>query len=439
MDQKYVIFISLILDLLGFTLILPLFPKIFEFYHSNPNDETYHFLHYYLDEFRMFFAAPDNKGFNSVLFGGMIGSMFSLLQFISSTIIGAASDRYGRKPVLLLVMCGTLLSYLVWSVSNLFIVFLLSRFIGGISKANVSLSIAIMTDLSDAASRSKAMALIGIAFSLGFLFGPCIGAIFSAKLSSTVAIYTYPSYLAIGLTITNILFVAKFYKESLPAEKRAKSLKNNFYSETLNYLNPISLINFSLIKSVSDKDRTTLRKLGLAQFIYLFLYSGLEFTLTFLAHNKFNYTSMQQGKMFLFIGICMTLIQGGYVRRIKQGTHIKAAYMAILVLMPALFIIALSQGQIMFYVGLAMYCYASAVVVQCFTTVISNFGSDDEKGKVTGIARSITALARAFGPVFTSMVYWTFGPAFAYVLGGVGLIMPLCILIRLDKKILKQA
>ena len=83
-----------------------------------------------------------------------------------------------------------------------------------------SLSIAIMTDLSDAASRSKAMALIGIAFSLGFMFGPCIGAVFSAKLSNTAAIYTYPSYLAIGLTLANILFVAKFYKESLPVEKR---------------------------------------------------------------------------------------------------------------------------------------------------------------------------------------------------------------------------
>ena len=85
----------------------------------------------------MFFAAPDNKGFNSVLFGGMIGSLFSLLQFISSTIIGAASDSYGRKPVLLLVLCGTLLSYLVWSVSNVFILFLVSRIFGGISKANV--------------------------------------------------------------------------------------------------------------------------------------------------------------------------------------------------------------------------------------------------------------------------------------------------------------
>lgn len=146
-----------------------------------------------------------------------------------------------------------------------------------------------------------------------------------------------------------------------------------------------------------------LRKLGLAQFLYLFVYSGLEFTLTFLVHNKFNYDSMQQGKMFFFIGIIMTFIQGGYVRRIKQGTHIRAAIKAILILIPALIVIGLAPSQLTFYIGLAMYCYASAVVVQCFTTVMSNFGSDDEKGKITGIGRGITALARAFGPTFTSM------------------------------------
>ena len=119
---------------------------------------------------------------------------------------------------------------MVWSVSSVFIVFLLSRILGGVSKANVSLSIAIMTDLSDAASRSSAMALVGIAFSLGFLFGPCIGALFSAKLSPNT-IYAYPAYLAIGLSLANLIFVAKYFTESLPQEKRTKSFKSSL-SET---------------------------------------------------------------------------------------------------------------------------------------------------------------------------------------------------------------
>ncbi len=150
------------------------------------------------------------------------------------------------------------------------------------------------------------------------------------------------------------------------------------------------------------------------------------------------YLSLQQGKMFLFIGICMTIIQGGYVRRIKEGAHIKACIKAIFVLIPSFVLIALSTSQVTFYFGLLLYCYASAVVVQCFTAFISNYGNEDEKGTITGICRSIGALARTFGPIFSSIVYWTFGPSFAYIIGSLALICPLCILIRVERNKIKK-
>jgi MFS family permease len=101
-----------------------------------------------------------------------------------------------------------------------FLIFLLSRTIGGLSKANVSLSIAIMTDLTDQSKRASAMALVGIAFSLGFMIGPAIGAFCSSIFSSNASIFVYPAYIAIVLTVLNIIFVTLFYKESLPLEKR---------------------------------------------------------------------------------------------------------------------------------------------------------------------------------------------------------------------------
>lgn len=107
--------------------------------------------------------------------------------------------------------------------------------------------------------------------------------------------------------------------------------------------------------------------------------------------------------MFFFIGIFMTVVQGGYSRRIKQGKHIRSAYIAILLLIPSFIIIALAGDQMKFYLGLMLYSYSSAVVVPCLTTVTSNYGNDDEKGTITGIVRSLGALARAFGPIFTSM------------------------------------
>jgi hypothetical protein len=99
----------------------------------------------------------------------------------------------------------------------------------------------------------------------------------------------------------------------------------------------------------------------------------------------------------------MTLLQGGYVRRIKAGRHIKACIVAILLLIPSFVIIGLADSQLKFYIGLLLYCYSSAVVVSCLTTVMADYGDEDEKGTITGIGRSLGALARAFGPTFSSM------------------------------------
>lgn len=105
----------------------------------------------------------------------------------------------------------------MWAVSSNFLIFVMARFVGGISKGNISLSMAIITDVSDVKSRGKAMALVGIAFSLGFLFGPFLGAMFSMladKTSSTW--FWYPAMFAFVLSLADLLFILVFFEESLP-------------------------------------------------------------------------------------------------------------------------------------------------------------------------------------------------------------------------------
>ena len=126
-----------------------------------------------MDWFRSSVGAPAE--FNTVLFGGFLGSIFSFLQFIASPIIGGLSDRFGRKPLMVATCVGISVSYLLWVLSSNFAIFVLARIIGGVSKGNVSLSTAIVTDVTTPATRGKGMAMIGVAFSLGFLFGPMIG------------------------------------------------------------------------------------------------------------------------------------------------------------------------------------------------------------------------------------------------------------------------
>jgi MFS family permease len=187
-----VLFVSLLLDLLGFTVILPLLPSLLEYYGNQDDKQAslYYTLKGAVDGFRDFVGAPDTPRWNSVLFGGMLGSMFSFLQYLTSPFIGAMSDVYGRKPVMILTSLGIAVSYAVWALSHNFTIFVIARIIGGMSKGNISLSYAIVSDVTSAEKRTRGMALIGVAFSVGFLAGPLIGAYFSHRQDLLVLVHS---------------------------------------------------------------------------------------------------------------------------------------------------------------------------------------------------------------------------------------------------------
>jgi MFS family permease len=162
----------------------------------------------------------------------------------------------------------------------------------------------------------------------------------------------------------------------------------------------------------------------------LFIFSGLEFTLTFLTHIRFNFDSMQQGKMFFVIGIVMILVQGSFVRRVKPGKEISVAIVGLLTLIPAFLVIACAYQQLVLYVGLVFFSFASATVPPCLTAVVSAYGTVQQKGVVMGIFRSLGALARASGPVVASLGYWCVGSFYCYTIGGFLLVLPLVLLVR---------
>ncbi|CAM9143045.1 unnamed protein product [Lampetra planeri] len=426
-----IVFVILLLDLLGFTLILPLLPSLLDHY-AQTGDVVYQSLQSVVDWFRGAVGIPMEKKYNTVLFGGLIGSLFSLLQFLSSPLTGALSDRFGRRPLLLLVTVGLMTSYAVWAVSRSFSMFLLFRIIGGICKGNVSLCTAIMADLPCQNARNRGMAMIGIAFSLGFTIGPLMGAYFaiSCRTSGNV-FYQTPALIALAFSVADLLFIWLMLPETLAKDDKAS---RSGFGDSSDLLNPLALFQFSAVTRTEDppsKERMQkLKMLGLVYFCYLFLFSGLEFTLSFLTHQRFHFTSMQQGKMFFFIGIVMASIQGGYARRIKPGQHVKAVRMAIITLIPAFILVGMSWNTTMLYIGLALYSFAAAVVVPCLSTLVSDHGSAKQKGTVMGILRSLGALARALGPVVSSSVYWIAGAQTCFLLTSGCFVLPLALLGR---------
>ncbi|XP_021251048.1 major facilitator superfamily domain-containing protein 10 isoform X1 [Numida meleagris] len=358
-----IVFLALFIDLLGFALILPLFPSILDYY-SQTGDGFYLSLQRGVDWFAAMVGMPPERKYNSVLFGGLIGSMFSILQFFSSPLTGAVSDCLGRRPAILMTAMGLIASYALWAASRSFGVFLLSRMIGGISKGNVSLCTAIIADLHSPKARSKGMAMIGVAFSLGFTLGPMIGAYLAMETEKGEVFYLRSALLALLFAVADLIFIFFLLPETLPKEKRVSSVTTGFQAAA-DLLSPLALFQFSAVtrgkESPSDQNLQNLKVLGLAYFLYLFLFSGLEYTLSFLTHQRFQFSSMQQGKMFFFIGITMAVIQGGYARRIKPGNEIRAVKRAILLLIPAFLLIGWAADVTLLSAGLLLYSFVSSV------------------------------------------------------------------------------
>nr|XP_021207846.2 major facilitator superfamily domain-containing protein 10 isoform X3 [Bombyx mori] len=339
------VFLSLLLDLFAFTMILPLLPSLMDYYSREENQENslYSTLLQAVRSFQKLTGAPDR--FVSVLFGGALGSMYSFLQFLTSPIVGSLSDAYGRKPMLLICLTGIAASHALWSLAETFLIFVVARFIGGLSKANVSLCMAIVTDASTEKTRARGMALVGLAFSVAFIVGPLCGAWFAKTSDITNGPWgERPALYALFLSIANIALVAFCLPETLAKEKRAP-VSFTLY-KTVDFVSPWHLLNFTAVENLSHYQKKVLSKLGLIYFLYLFVYSGLEFTITFLTHHNFKYTAMQQGKMFLVI--------------------------------------------------------ATAFAVSCMTSIGANRAPGAARGAVLGTLRSLGALARAAGPLLTS-------------------------------------
>lgn len=136
----------------------------------------------------------------------------------------------------------------------------------------------------------------------------------------------------------------------------------------MDYVLPGSLFRFdALAGCVSPASLAKLKRIGLVYFLYLFLYSALESTLVFLTHLRFNYTSAQQGRVYLFSGVLMIAMQGGYVRRIPIERQRLGALAGLVTVIPAFLMIGFSYNQWTLYAGLALYAVASALVVPCLT------------------------------------------------------------------------
>ncbi|MCH2364698.1 MAG: MFS transporter, partial [Planctomycetes bacterium] len=169
-----VLFLTVFVDLVGFSIIFPLFPEMLEYYGKEDN-----FFATLIAQLAELSGEQGEKRelYTRVLFGGILGSLYSILQFLFAPMWGRLSDRIGRRPVLLITIGGLCVSYLVWIFSHSFLLLIISRVLGGAMGGNISVATAAMADSTDEKNRAKGMGMIGMAFGLGFILGRAIGAL----------------------------------------------------------------------------------------------------------------------------------------------------------------------------------------------------------------------------------------------------------------------
>lgn len=423
-----IVFLTLFLDLVGFSIIFPLFPAMLDYYlpQADGSESLLGQIIAPIYQLAESSGAANPQFMTAVLFGGLLGSLYSILQFLCAPLWGAYSDRVGRRKVLLLTTAGLALSYLVWFFAASFWVLILARILGGIMGGNLSVATAAVADVTSREKRSGGMAIVGIAFGLGFLIGPAVGGLcsllnpleFAPELERYgLNPFSFPALVSCVLSLLNLIWVLRRFEETLPESARGQQTHS-------------ALPVLQLFKSKS----AGISRTNLIYLIFMFAFSGMEFTLTFLAVERFAFSPAQNGGMFVYIGFLLILVQGGIVRRMapKLG-EIKLAKTGLIFGILAFALLAFALKLSSFFIALAAMAFAIGLASPTLSALVSLYSSEQDQGRELGAFRSAGSLARAGGPLVAAIVYFIWGSQSAYLFGAAIILIPLALAYKLPQ------
>ena len=423
------IFLTVFMDIVGFSIIIPLFPHLLD--HYIRTEGAAGTLIGSLNSAAEWMGG-DTVFKKTVLFGGLLSTLYSLLQFVFSPIWGALSDRLGRRRILTITLAGNALSYLLWIFAAQFWVVVVTRLVSGMMAGNIAVASAAAADITDEKERVKGMAVVGIAIGLGFVFGPVIGGLASSvQFAHGTAVgsfglnpFSVPAAIAASLALLNFLLVVKFFPETLAPERRASADAKR-----------PSVFDLATVRS------SAVRRTSFANLVYQVAFTGMENTIVFLTFALFLYNPRDNAWLFLFNGACMIFAQGLARQLVKRLGQRKVIMLGMLVASVAFVWVALiptpaagvpspAWAEPSFYAGLGLISFATGLILPSVSALVSLYSDASEQGRNLGILRSAGSLARVIGPVTAALLYFHFGSHFWVYLGGAVLMLPAIWIVR---------
>ena len=410
-----IVFLTVFIDVVGFSIIFPLFPEMLDYYLKLDGKESLiGSLVTWLDKF----AGGDTNAV-ATLFGGVVGSLYGFLQFVFAPIWGAYSDRHGRRPTLIFTLAGIVLANLIWVFAGSFALLVLGRALGGIMAGNISTASAVAADITTGKNRASGMIIIGVALGLGFILGPAIGGfaygwqlVEPGKAVAGLALHPFsgPAIIALAIAGVNWLLVIFLLSESLPPEKREQQLAKRGF-------NPFAQLKRINLPGVA--------RTNLMYFAYWSAFSSVEFTITFFATETFGFKPVDIAWMFVFIGVSLIFFQGGVARQlIKRVGERRTALFGVCSTLPGFLIIGNATSVPMLYGGLLLMTAGSGMTMPSLNSLVSRYTPADRQGLSLGVFRSLGSLSRATGPIIGGLLYWKFDSSMPYWVGAAFLIIP---------------
>lgn len=419
------IFLVLFVDLIGFSIVFPLYAVMLDWYGSQGSGLLGSMMGFVESIF------PGGEHWQrAALFGGLLGAMYAGLQFVAAPFWGRMSDRHGRRPILLISLCGSFAANLLWVFSADFGLLLVSRLLAGVMTGNVAVANAAVADITTEQNRSKGMAAVGMAFGLGFIMGPAIGGLLSAvRLDHALpALVPYginpfsaPAALAAGLAGLNLLWAWRSFRETLPPERRSAVEP---FTRTAN---PLAIFRNDLPKRV--------HAVNAAFCIHTLLFSGLETTLVFLGAQRLELGPIAFGWLFAGMGFGSALMQGAVVRpfgaRIGMTRLAMVGFMLHVAGFVLLALVDTHPSLGLLVAGVAVMALATGLVFPSLATLASLAAPPDRQGYAMGTFRSASSLGRAIGPLVAAVAYFALSPGAPYWLGAAGMLIPLFLVWRM--------